>query len=284
MIRIRASLARVAGLFGRQRRERELAEEFESHLAMQIEDNLRSGMTPAEARRAALLKSGGLEQAKEICRDRRGLPPVETALRDVRHATRLLMRSPAFTLVTILLLALSLGANTAIFTLLDRLVLRALPVRNPEQLVMIYTTGPHFGSNQGSKASSYPMYQDFQQNSPAFSYVFCRRYSPMSASIGNETERVMGEMVSGNFFQALGVGAAVGRVFSPEQDDRVYKGHAVVVLSHQYWVARFAADPGVVGRKILVNNYPMTIVGVSAEGFNGVDPAQAPQIRVPIQM
>jgi predicted permease len=281
---MRTFLIRLAGLFGKERKDREMAEEFQSHLAMQIEDNLRSGMTPDEARRAALVKSGGLERAKELCRDRRCLPPLETALRDLRHAARILRRSPAFTSVTVLLLALSIGANTAIFTLLDQLVLRLLPVGNPEQLVMIATTGPHFGNNQGSRASSYPMYQDFQQKAQAFSYVFCRRYTPMSASFGNETERVMGEMVSGNFFQALGVGAAVGRVFSPEEDDRIYKGHPVVVLSYRYWVTRFGADPGVVGKKMLVNNYPMTIVGVSAEGFSGIDPAQSPQIRVPIQM
>jgi hypothetical protein len=163
-------------------------------------------------------------------------------------------------------------------------MLRLLPVKDPGQLVMIWTTGPHFGSNQGTRGVSYPMYQDFERRAQVFSYVFCRRYAPMSASFGNETERVMGEMVSGNFFQALGVGAVVGRVFSPEEDDRVYKGHPAVVLSHQYWVTRFGADSGVVGKKVLVNNYPMTIVGVSAAGFSGIDPAQSPQIRVPIQM
>ncbi len=205
-------------------------------------------------------------------------------MRDLNHAFRLLSRSPAFTLVAVVSLALGIGANTAIFTLLDQLMLRRLPVAHPEQLQMIWTTGPILGSNQGSRASSYPMYQDFQQRAPAFSYVFCRYYTPLSISLGNQTERVTGELVSGNYFQALGIKPALGRVFSPEEDDRVYKGHPSVVLSYPYWVTRFGADAGVIGQKILVNNYPMVIVGVSAAGFSGFDPASSPQIRIPILM
>ncbi|MGA2260532.1 MAG: ABC transporter permease [Acidobacteriota bacterium] len=281
---IRVFLCRLGGLFNNQRKDRELAEEIESHLGMHIEDNIHSGMTPEQARRDALIKSGGLELAKEAYRDRRSFPVLETAMCDLRHSLRVLRRSPVFTTVAVLLLALGIGANTAIFTLLDQLMLRLLPVKDPEQLVMIWTTGPNLGSNQGSRSSSYPMYQDFQQRAQVFSYVFCRYYTPLSISLGSETERVMGELVSGNYFQALGVGPAVGRVFSPEEDDRVYQGHPVVVLSHQYWVTRFAADPGVVGKKVLVNNYPMIIVGVSAAGFSGIDPTRSPQIRVPMQM
>ena len=284
MTALRAFLHRLLGLFDKRRRERELAEELECHLQMQIEANLRSGMTAAEARRAALLKSGGVELAKEECRDRRGLPILETTLRDLRHAWRLLWRGPAFTLVAVLSLALGIGANTAIFTLLDQVVLRHLPVQHPEQLQMIWTSGPSLGNNQGSRASSYPMYQDFQREAQAFSYVFCRYLTPVSVSAANQNDRVMAELVSGNYFLALGVAPALGRVFTPEEDDRVYKGHPVVVLSHTYWVTRFGADPGVLGRKILVNNYPMVIVGVSAAEFNGLDSARSPQVRIPILM
>jgi predicted permease len=203
---------------------------------------------------------------------------------DLKFALRNLGRSKLFTLVAVVSLALGIGANTAIFTLIDQLLLRLLPVRDPEQLVMIWTTGPHMGSNRGTHMASYPMYQDFQQKAPAFSYVFCRRETSLSISFGGQTERIDGELVSGNYFQALGVKAAVGRVLTSEEDDRVYKGHPVVVLSYPYWVTRFAGDPGVIGQKMLVNDYPMTIVGVSAAGFNGLDPARAPQIRVPMQM
>jgi predicted permease len=203
---------------------------------------------------------------------------------DVRLALRNLRRSPLFTCVAVASLALGIGANTAIFTLIDQLMLRLLPVESPEQLVMIWTTGPHMGNNRGDRRASYPMYQDFQRKAQAFASVFCRYGTPLSVSFGNRTERVQGELVSGNFFQALGVKPAIGRVLSPDQDDRVYMGHPVAVLSYEYWVTRFASDPGVVGRKILVDNYPMTVVGVSAAGFNGLDPSVAPQIRVPIQM
>ena len=205
-------------------------------------------------------------------------------LSDTKFALRNLSRSPLFTSVAIASLALGIGANTAIFTLMDQLMLRLLPVRDPQQLVLISSTGPHEGSNRGSHASSYPMYQDFQRKATAFSYVFCRLETPLSISFNGQTERVEGELVSGNYFQALGVQPALGRVFSPEQDDRVYKGHPSAVLSYQYWTTRFASDPAIVGKKILVNNYPLTIVGVSAPGFIGLDPAGGPQIRVPIQM
>jgi predicted permease len=188
------------------------------------------------------------------------------------------------TTVAVLSLALGIGANTAIFTLLDQLLLRMLPVKDPEQLVMIWTTGPHMGSNRGSRAASYPMYQDFQQKGEAFSHVFARMLTPSSASYEGGTERVLAELVSGNYFQALGVKPAMGRVFSPEEDDRTYKGHPVAVLSYNYWQERFQGNPNVIGKKILVNNYPLTIVGVSAAGFTGLDPTFSPHVRVPIQM
>ncbi|MCX6630565.1 MAG: ABC transporter permease [Candidatus Solibacter sp.] len=204
---------------------------------------------------------------------------------DLRFALRSLRRSPLFTLVAVASLALGIGANTAIFTLIDQLMLRLLPVTRPEQLVMIWSSGPHMGNNRGSRMASYPMYQDFQKKAEAFSSVFCRRSgTAVSLSFSGQTERVDAELVSGNFFQTLGVRPAIGRVFSPEEDDRVYKGHPSVVLSYEYWTTRFAADPKVIGQKLLVNSYPMTVVGVSAQGFTGIDPARSPQIRIPIQM
>ncbi len=205
-------------------------------------------------------------------------------LSDLRFALRTLRRSPLFTAVAIVSLSLGIGANTAIFTLMDQLMLRVLPVKNPENLVMLYQEGPHNGSNMGYRMHSYPMYQDFQNKSEPLTDVFCRRGSDASLSIGTQTERVDAELVSGNYFSALGVGAAAGRVFNSKEDDQVHKGHPVVVLSYDYWMTRFGGRADAVGQKILVNNYPMTIVGVSAAGFYGLDPSQSPQIRVPVQM
>jgi predicted permease len=204
--------------------------------------------------------------------------------RDVRYSLRGIRRSPLFAGVAILSLALGIGANTAIFTLMDQLMLRKLPIRNPEQLVVLYQRGTHNGSNMGRWMHSYPIYQDYQQKGAPFSEVLCRRLTSASISVDNQTERVETEMVSGNYFTMLGVKPALGRLFTSEEDDRVVQGHPVVALSYQYWVNRFNRDPNVIGKKILVNNYPMTIVGVSAAGFAGLDPAQGPQIRVPILM
>jgi len=203
---------------------------------------------------------------------------------DLRLALRGLRRNPLFASVAILSLALGIGANTAIFTLIDQILLRKLPVAAPEQLVMLYQQGPHNGSNMGMRMHSYPIYQDYQQRAEPLSEVLCRRLIEASVSVDNQTERVQAEMVSGNFFTMLGVKPAIGRVFNSQEDDQTYQGHPVVVLGYDYWVSRFATDPGVVGKKILVNNFPMTIVGVSAQGFAGIDPARSPQIRVPVQM
>jgi predicted permease len=205
-------------------------------------------------------------------------------LRDVKLALRGLLRSPLFATVAILSLALGIGANTAIFTLIDQILLRRLPVTNPDELVMLYQEGAHNGSNMGARAHSYPIYQEYQKRAEPLSEVICRRLVDASVSIDDQTERVQAEMVSGNFFTMLGVPAALGRVFNSREDDQMYQGHPVAVLSYDYWSARFARDPAIVGRTILVNNYPMTIVGVSAAGFAGVDPARSPQIRVPILM
>jgi predicted permease len=209
---------------------------------------------------------------------------MNSVLTDLRLAFRGLRRNPLFAVVAVLSLSLGIGANTAIFTLIDQVLLRKLPVSRPDELVMLYQQGSHMGSNMGSRMHSYPLYQDLQKRAEPLSEVLCRRLVAASVSIDNRTERLQAEVVSGNYFSMLGVKPALGRVFNSQEDDQVYQGHPVVVLSYDYWVSRFASDPGVLGKKILVNDHAMTIVGVSAAGFAGIDPAQAPQIRVPILM
>lgn len=205
-------------------------------------------------------------------------------LADLRFSFRALKRSPLFASIAILSLALGIGANTAIFTLLDQILLRDLPIKNPQELVMLYQRGPHNGSNSGARMHSYPIYQDFQQRAQPFAEVLCRRLTAASLTIDNQTERVAAEAVSGNYFTMLGVQPALGRVFNSREDDQHVMGHPVAVLGYDYWVSRFHSDPNILGRKILVNNYPMTIIGVSARGFAGLDSTRAVQLRVPILM
>src|SRR5579863_6554592 len=202
---------------------------------------------------------------------------------DLSFALRTLRKSPAFLLVAVVSLALGIGANTAIFSLTDQVLLRLLPVKDPRQLVLLWGRGQHYGTNNGLYKLSYPMYADFRDKNQVFSGMFCRWDSDFSISFGGRTERVSGELVSGSYFPVLGVGAAVGRVLSPE-DDQTPGGHPYAVLSYRYWVNRFASDPQILGKKIIVNGYPLTVVGVSQAGFDGLDPGSSPQIRVPVMM
>ena len=204
-------------------------------------------------------------------------------LQDLQFALRTFRKAPLFVFVAVLSLAFGIGANTAIFSLTDQLLLRALPVAHPEQLVLFSAIGRHYGSNSGPNRISYPMYQDFRDHNSVFSGMFCFRESDFSLSYGGRTERVSGEVVSGNYFPVLGVGAALGRLFTAN-DDLHQKAHPVAVLSYGFWQSRFAGDPAIIGRKLNINGYPFTVIGVSAAGFAGTDPSSAPQIRVPMMM
>ena len=188
-----------------------------------------------------------------------------------------------FLAVAVLSLALGIGANTAIFTLINQLILQPLPVRNPEQLVMLAGRGKHYGGNNGPDRLSYPMYQQIRDKNEVFSGMFCTYPSTVSATFDNRTELIGADFVSGNYFPVLGVGAAVGRVFTA-QDDLHQGGHPLAVLSHGYWRARFDSDPAIVGKQIVVNGTSLTIIGVSKAGFDGVEPGRAPQIRIPMTM
>ena len=204
-------------------------------------------------------------------------------LQDTRYAFRTLRKSPLFTGIAVVSLALGIGANTAIFTLVDQLILQMLPVRHPEELVLLTARGQHYGSNTGGNALSYPMYRDLRDGNQVFSGMFCRYVMDFSLSFEGRTELIDGELVSGNYFPVLGVGAAAGRVFTAGDD--LYQGaHPVAVLSYGYWKTRFAGDPAIVGKRVVINGYPFTIVGVSQAGFDGVEPGFAPQIRVPMMM
>src|SRR5437879_3741864 len=207
----------------------------------------------------------------------------DTALRDLQYTFRTLARTPGFTAVAILTLALGIGANTAIFTLLDQVLLRLLPVKDPQGLVLLTMRGQHYGNNWGGNAISHPMFRDFQTHNEVFSEMFCRFSTSASLSFGQQAERVSAELVSGTYFTTLGIGPALGRLLTPE-DDRLPSGHPVVVLNYAFWKSRFAADPTIIGKSLIVNDHKMTVVGVAQAGFDGVELGQSPKIFVPIMM
>ena len=202
---------------------------------------------------------------------------------DIRFAFRNLSKAPLFSAVAVLSLALGIGANTAIFSLIDQLMLRMLPVRNPTELVLLDSRGNHMGNSRGANSFSYPMYQDFAAYNQVFSGVLCRVATPISMSFSGRTERASGEMVSGSYFQVLGVGAAVGRTIAPE-DDTIALGHPVVMLSYRYWQSRFAANPAILNQSMVVNGHNFTVIGVAARGFDGIEPGAVTELFVPVTM
>jgi predicted permease len=208
---------------------------------------------------------------------------LDTVFRDLKYTYRTLARAPGFTAVAVLTLALGIGANTAIFSLLDQVLLRLLPVKDPQQLVLLTMKGRHYGSNWGGNAISHPMFRDFRDHNEVFSDMFCRFPTSASLSFGQQSERVFVELVSGSYFSTLGVVPAMGRILTPE-DDVVPSGHPFVVLNYNFWKTRFAGDPQVVGRTLNLNNYKMTVVGVAQAGFDGVELGFSPKIFIPIMM
>ena len=205
-------------------------------------------------------------------------------LPDVRLALRSWRKSPGFAVVAILSIGLGIGANAAIFTLVDQVLLRTLPVDRTDELVQVTFTGSRYGNNWGDGTEmSYPMYTDIRDGNQVFGGVFGRYVTAFHIGAAGRTERVTGEIVSGTYFPVLGVGAAIGRTLTPE-DDRLPGGHPHAVLSHAYWSARFASDPGVLGSTMTINGYPYTIVGVAQRGFDGVEVGRQTQVFVPMMM
>lgn len=202
---------------------------------------------------------------------------------DLRYALRMLRKSPVFTAIAVLSLAVGIGANSAIFSLVDQILIRLLPVKEPQQLVLLTMKGMHYGSNWGGNALSYPMYADFRDNNQVFSGMFCRFPNYLSLSFGGQTERVAAELVSGSYFPVLGVGATLGRTFTPEED-KVPNGHPLVMLSYSYWKARFASDRTIIGKTVVVNGHNMTVIGVAQRGFDGVELGFITQVFVPVMM
>src|SRR5438105_7994161 len=204
-------------------------------------------------------------------------------LQDLQFAFRSFRRTPVFTGVAVVSLALGIGANTAIFTLVDQLILRLLPMRDPEQIVLLSGQGRHYGGNNGRNALAYPMYQDIRERNTVFTAMMCRYRFGVLLNIGSDTEASAGELVSGNYFPMLGLHAAAGRLFTAS-DDLHPGAHPYAVLSYSFWQSHFAGNTGVLGQTIRVNNYPVTIVGVAQAGFEGIEPGLPARIFIPVSM
>lgn len=263
MRRLRALLVRLAGLFRKDRRESELASEMESHLQMHIADNLRVGMNATEARRQALMKLGGMEQTKEKYRDRRGLPLLETLFQDVRFAARMLLKNPGFTAVAVLTLAIGIGANTAIFSLVNGVLLRPLPFREPGRLTIVWGK-----DDQGKPGNvGYATYVDWKAQSKSFEELaLYRSWAPVLQT--SEPEQLSGLRVTNNYFRMLGVHSQFGRDFRPEED--IPASSHVVILSHDLWQRRFNSDPGIIGRTIALNGTTYIVAGVLPAEFHSL--------------
>ena len=206
-----------------------------------------------------------------------------TFSQDLRYALRNLTKSPMFTAVALLSLALGIGANTAIFSLMNQVLLRLLPVREPERLVLVQKQGSEMGMVRGPDTLSYPMYRDLRDRTTVFDGLLAYAPFDLSMSYKGQTERITGDLVSGNYFDVLGTDAAIGRTLTA--DDEVKPGgHPVAVLSYGFWTRRFARDPRIVDQAVLVNGTPLTVVGVTKRGFTSAEANRTPDIFVSVAM
>ena len=258
MRHVRAALARIAGLFAGRRADDELREELQAHLEMEIEDNLSRGMSPDEARRQALLKAGGLDQAVDSVREQRRLPWFDSLAADVRYALRALRRSPAFTAVVVVTLGLGIGANAAIFSVVRGVLLKPLPHREGDRLV--YLRHSMDGPGGSSIAFSVPEVRDLREGAPSLAGI--AEFSPWSMVLQKDdgAERIDVGLITGNYFEVMGLSAVLGRLTRPSDDGPA--AAPVVVLTHEAWARRFGADTSIVGRHLRLDGKAVMVIGV----------------------
>src|SRR5262245_1254422 len=276
---------RLRSVFHPSRVEDELDEELRDHLERQARALMARGMPAAEARRSAFRSFGGVEQRKEECRDTRRVALVETLLRDVRYAGRTLRQSPAFTAVAVVSLALGIGANTAIFSVVDALLVRTLPVQQPERLVALARTD----GRQTGNTLPYPMLDAFRGMTDAFADVTAIAMTAQSNVTvdgpdgGSDPAQVVVALVSGSYFSTFGVRAAAGRTLTTD-DDRFPGGHPVAVISDAYKRRRLPAAPDALGRALSLNGIRYAVVGVMPPGFGGDMVATPADVWIPMAM
>jgi predicted permease len=272
-------------MFKRKRSAEDFAEEIKAHLALEADELRTEGLSEAEARRRAYVEFGNASLAKEKFRLRGRWQSLDKLARDLRFSMRSLLKSPGFALTAILTVALGVGANTAVFSVMNAVLLKSLPVADPQHVVYLRTSNPprNTGTVDSNETISYPVYDALRKQTNVLSPLIA--YVPISGTkvavrYGSQPEEAEGDMVSGTFFSGLGVNLPLGRGFS-EKDET---DHApLAVLSSNYWTRRFARDPGVLGQTFYVNSVPMTIIGVSAPGFEGLEPGGSTDFWIPLQ-
>jgi hypothetical protein len=229
------------------------AEELEGHLQMHTDDNVRKGMSATEARRDAVMKLGGVEQTKELYHDRQTLPILEVFMQDVRYGLRMLRKNPGFTAVAVLSLALGIGANTTIFTVVNAVLLSALPVRDLPRLVQMDTVDSKTLITQARAEKlqmSFPNFQDYRRENQVFTDLAAFMPTAVTWSGGAEPRQLQTELVSANYFEVLGVRPALGRFFMPDEDTKP-NGNDVAVLSYTLWANKLGSDPNIIGKPLI---------------------------------
>jgi predicted permease len=277
---------RLRTLFRRERVELELHREFQFHLEEQIADNVARGMTAEEARYTALRRIGSVAQIQEQCREQRGLHLVESTMQDVRYALRSLRKNPAFTAVAVLSLALGVGANTAIFSLIDSLLLNSLPIKDPQQLVFVRTNNVKVGNFMVSRTIHIRDLEQMEAHSTRVDGIGSYDdFSRANIGVDGRSELTPGEFVSGKYFEVLGISAQLGRTLLPADDLQNGNLGAAgwpAMISDGYWHRRLGGDPNIIGHPITVNTIPFVIVGVMPRGFDGLSLEQQPAILMPL--
>ena len=277
-------MKRILNWFLRPKLESDLDRELAYHIDRRVEDLIHSGLPETEARRRVALEIGGTTQVREEVRDIWLARWLREFVYDLRFSARSFRRSPSFTATAVLSLALGIGATTAIYSLVDQVILHALPVHHPERLVLIDWIGEQMAETMGTdNLMSYPICRDLQQKNQFFEGVFCRAATTINLSRGGEPTPTAAELVSGTYFSVLGVSPALGRLLTMD-DDQAPGASPAVVLSYDFWKNQFGSAQDVVGRKVLVNRYPMTIVGVASPAFRGIDVGEIPSLWMPAVM
>src|ERR1700676_1405692 len=249
---LRAFWLRLAGTVHGESRDN-FAEELEGHLQMHIDDNVRKGMSATEARRDALMKLGGIEQTKELYHDRQTLPVLEVFMQDLRYGLRMPAKNPGSTAVAVLSLALGIGANTTIFTVVNAILLNALPVRDISRLMQMDTVDTKTLVTQARSEKlgmSFPNFQDYRRDNTVFTDLAAFMPTAVTWSGGVEPRQLLSELVSANYFEVLGIPPARGRVFIPDEDTRP-NGNDVAVLSYALWANKLGSDQGIIGKPLL---------------------------------